>query len=45
MDLVEAIRHRRSIRAFKPDPIPQEILKEIMGGALRAPSWANTQPW
>ncbi len=45
MDIVEAIRHRKSIRAFKPDAMPQEILKEIMELALRAPSWANTQPW
>ncbi|MFC2022424.1 nitroreductase family protein, partial [Chloroflexota bacterium] len=41
MDIVEAIRYRKSIRAFKPDVVPQEILKEIMELALRAPSWAN----
>ncbi|MFC2005991.1 nitroreductase [Chloroflexota bacterium] len=45
MDITEAIRHRKSIRAFSPDIVPLEILKEIMGLALRAPSWANTQPW
>ena len=45
MDIVEAINQRRSIRAFKSDPVPKEILKEIMGLALRAPSWGNTQPW
>ena len=45
MDIVEAIHQRKSIRAFKSDPVPQEILKEIMELALRAPSWANTQPW
>ncbi len=45
MDIVEAIRQRKSIRAFKPDVVPQEILKEILELALRAPSWANTQPW
>lgn len=45
MDIVEAINKRRSIRAFKPDPVPRSILKEIMELALRAPSWANTQPW
>ncbi len=45
MDIVEAVNQRKSIRAFKPDPVPQEILKEIMGLALRAPSWGNTQPW
>jgi nitroreductase len=45
MDIIEAIQHRKSIRAFKSDPVPQEILKEIMGLALRAPSYDNTQPW
>ena len=45
MDIVEAVNQRKSIRAFKPDAVPQEILREIMELALRAPSWANTQPW
>jgi nitroreductase len=45
MDVIEAINKRRSIRAFKPDPVPQEILREIIQLAQRAPSWANTQPW
>ncbi|MFC1820041.1 nitroreductase [Thermodesulfobacteriota bacterium] len=45
MDLNEAIMERKSIRAFKPDPVPQDTLKQIIEQALRAPSWANTQPW
>jgi nitroreductase len=45
MDIVEAIQQRKSIRAFKPDPVPKEILEQILELALRAPSWANTQPW
>ena len=45
MDIVEAINQRRSIRAFKPEPVPQRILREILGLALHAPSWGNTQPW
>ncbi|MDO8568677.1 MAG: nitroreductase [Dehalococcoidales bacterium] len=45
MDISEAIRQRHSTRAFKPDPVPQNILKEIMEQSLQAPSWANTQPW
>jgi len=45
MDIVEAIQQRKSIRAFKSDAVPKEILREIMELALRAPSWANTQPW
>ena len=45
MDIAESIDKRKSVRAFKPDPVPQTILKEIMELALRAPSWGNTQPW
>lgn len=45
MDIVEVIRKRQAIRAFKPDPVPQETLRKIMELALLAPSWANTQPW
>ncbi|MGD9115937.1 MAG: nitroreductase [Dehalococcoidia bacterium] len=45
MDINTAIDKRRSTRAFKPDPVPEKLLKEIMQLALRAPSWANTQPW
>jgi nitroreductase len=45
MDISEAIDRRKSIRAFKPDPIPMDTLKGILQAAIRAPSWANTQPW
>jgi nitroreductase len=45
MNVTEAIKQRKSIRAFKPDPVPKDILEKIMEQALRAPSWANTQPW
>ena len=45
MEVVEAIQQRKSIRSFKSSPVPKEILNEIMGLALRAPSWENTQPW
>ncbi len=45
MELVEAISKRKTTRGFKPDPVPREILQEIMEKAQRAPSWGNTQPW
>lgn len=45
MDLIDAIEARKSIRAFKPDPVPLSVLKKIIGQALWAPSWGNTQPW
>ncbi len=45
MDIVQAIKERKSIRAFKPDQVPMDLLKKILEHAMRAPSWANTQPW
>jgi len=45
MELLEAIKSRRSVRAYKPDPVPEEILKELLEVARRAPSGTNTQPW
>ncbi|MFA4911807.1 MAG: nitroreductase [Desulfobacteria bacterium] len=45
MDIVEAIKTRKSIRNFKPDPVPKETLREILEIASRAPSAMNTQPW
>ncbi|MCX5852649.1 MAG: nitroreductase [Deltaproteobacteria bacterium] len=45
MDIVEAIRLRKSIRKFKPEPIPKEVLSKILEIAIRAPSAMNTQPW
>ena len=45
MDLMEAIRLRKSIRGYKPDPVPKEILMEILDIATRSPSTLNSQPW
>lgn len=41
----EAITSRRSIRAFRPDPVPRETVERILEVASRAPSGTNTQPW
>ena len=41
----EAIKTRRSIRAFLPDPVPQETVRHILEIAARAPSGTNMQPW
>jgi nitroreductase len=43
MDLLKAIHERRSVRKYRPDPVPDEILLEILEAAQAAPSWANTQ--
>ncbi len=45
MELIEAIKARKSIRGYKPDPVPKSVLEEILEVASRAPSSMNTQPW
>jgi nitroreductase len=45
LELKESIELRKSTRAFRREPVPREVLREILQGALRAPSWGNTQPW
>ncbi len=45
MDIIEAIHSRKSIRDFKPDPVPKDMIKEILNIAVRAPSGVNKQPW
>jgi nitroreductase len=45
MELINAVRGRRSIRKFKSDEIPRDIVQEILAMARWAPSWGNTQPW
>lgn len=45
MDLLTAIKERKSLRAFKPDPIPKETIEEILKLTIHAPSAINLQPW
>ncbi|NBD33523.1 MAG: nitroreductase family protein, partial [Cyanobacteria bacterium] len=45
LSLTEAIQTRRAARAFRPDPIPDEILKVILELGLQSPSGYNLQPW
>jgi nitroreductase len=45
MDLIEAIRSRRSIRKFKNRPVPKEVLQRILDHAVWAPSGMNRQEW
>lgn len=45
MNIKEAVLARKSIRGFKPDPIPRQVLNEIVEAAVRAPSSDNSQPW
>jgi len=45
MDFEELVASRRSTRGYKPDPVPRELMEEVIATAKRAPSSMNTQPW
>jgi nitroreductase len=44
-DFLSLVQRRRSIRSFKPDPVPDEYIDKIIEAARWAPSGANSQPW
>ncbi len=45
MDVFEAIKSRKSIRAFTDQPVSKETIEQILEVSQRAPSGTNTQPW
>ena len=45
MELLQAIKGRRSIRAFKKQNVPEEIVEKLIDAASWAPSAGNIQPW
>lgn len=45
MELSAAIHERRSVRAFLPDPVDRQKIKNMLDLARWAPSWGNIQPW
>ena len=42
---LDVVSRRRSMRDFKSEPVPREIIESVFGTAQRAPSNCNTQPW
>ena len=45
MELWQAIAQRKSIRVFKPDPVPRDLINKVLAAGMLAPSSANMQPW
>ena len=45
MDVLEAIRTRRSVRQFQAQPVPEQIVEQLLRAAMAAPSACNGQPW
>lgn len=42
---MEALRTRRSIRAYKSQAVPRDLITQVLDAARWSPSWGNTQPW
>lgn len=45
MEAIECITSRQSVRRFKPDPVPREVILEVIDCAKWSPSYKNSQPW
>ncbi len=45
MEFYDAVRRRLSVRAYKPDPVPEDVLDRILEAGRLAPSAKNLQPW
>lgn len=45
MDVLEAIRSRRSVRSYRGDPVPEDVLTQVLEAGRWAPSSGNRQPW
>jgi nitroreductase len=45
MSVAEAIRRKRAVRNYTPEPVPDEVIKDILNAGRRAQSSKNTQPW
>ena len=45
MELREALLARRSVRAFTEEPVPDEMIDELMHAAMSGPSACNVRPW
>lgn len=45
MDFYEVVRRRLSVRAYRPDPVPDEVLNRVLEAGRLAPSAKNYQPW
>jgi nitroreductase len=45
MDAITAITQRTSVRRFRPDPLPRDIIQRVLDCAVRAPNHKLTEPW
>ncbi len=45
LDIMQVIKKRVSVRRFRPDPVPRELIMQLLEAAIWAPNAGNIQPW
>ena len=45
MNVVDAVNKRMSVRKFRPDPVEDDVIRQLLADSSRAPSGGNIQPW
>jgi len=45
MDIIEAIHQRRSIKMIKPEPVPRDVIEQLLDAAAQAPNHYKVRPW
>lgn len=45
MDVLDAIRTRRTVKSYRPEPVPRDVLERILEVARWAPNHRQTEPW
>jgi nitroreductase len=45
MDALQALHTRRSIRHYRNEPVPDDLIQQLLSAAMMAPSARNAQPW
>src|SRR5271170_4510962 len=45
LSVLDAIHSARSLRRFKPDPVPDDVMRQVLDAAIRAPSGSSSQNW
>lgn len=45
MDFYDVVKNRKSVRSYKPDRVPEDVLLRVLEATRLAPSWANKQCW
>jgi nitroreductase len=45
LEFFEVIARRHSVRTYRPDPVPEDLIRQCLEAARTAPSWRNGQCW